>query len=67
MIEIECWLRNEANESSFMKRMKRIWDEKEIFEYSVQQARVVCIYDCSTGLEIEYIQRRIKIEKIIRR
>ena len=67
-IVIECWVRSVPTKRGYRKRMKRLWDEKGVFEVSEQrladQARAIRTNDWLTTVEIEEIKRNVEEEKV---
>ena len=67
-IVIECWVRSLPTKRGYRKRMKRLWDEKGVFEVSEQrladQARAIRTNDWLTTVEIEEVKRNVEEEKV---
>lgn len=64
-IVMECWVRSEPGVRGYRQRMKRIWDERGVFEASEQrladQARAIRTNEWLTAAEIEEIRRKVEI------
>ena len=63
-VVIECWIRSDPTTRRCRKRMKKIWDEKGLFQANeqriVDQARMIRVNGWLTEIEIEDIRRRIE-------
>ena len=63
-VVIECWIRSDPTTRGYRKRMKRIWDEKGLFQANeqriVDQARMIRVNGWLTDIEIEEIRRKIQ-------
>ena len=65
----EGYLRSDPKYRGFRKRLKRIWDEKGVFEATKHrlsdQARAIKVNNWLSDLEIEEIARNIEKENIV--
>ena len=63
-IVTECWIRNEPAKEKYGERMKKIWDEIEVFHVAEQrladQVRQIWPNKWLTDVEIEEIRRILK-------
>ena len=61
---MECYYKGEPEKRGFMKRMKRYWDDKGLFEVSEQrpldQFRVIKTNEHLHKVELKEIKRKVK-------
>ena len=63
-VVMECYYEGEPDKRGFMKRMKRNWDDRGLFEVSAQrlldQVRVIKTNEYFSKVELEEIRRKVE-------